>query len=382
MNILLVNMSIDLKSGGGTAERTYQLSNALNQLPATHAKVLATNAGIEGEAPLKKADCILLPCLNARWYIPAPFFIKVYKAIRWSDIIVITGHWTLLNIMVYMVNKLLSRPYLFNPAGALHVFGRSGIFKRIYQTLFGYGMLKNAARMVAIPKEEANFFYELGVSRDKISVIPNGISMHDFSSQDDNHFREKFKIPDKPFILFMGRLNAIKGPDILLQAFVQIAGKSTDIQLVMAGPDDGMYRSLKETAQKHQLSDRVHFIGYVSGAEKSEAYHAAEMLVVPSRLEAMSIVALESSACATPVIMTDVCGFSELQEAGGGLEVAVSVAALQDAMAVLLADSRRLQSMGMRAQVLIRREYTWDMAALKYRDICRTVLQEHMLKVG
>jgi len=382
MNILLVNMSIDLKSGGGTAERTYQLSKALCLLPDVHAKVLATTAGLKGNCPLDKDNCILLPCLNTRWYIPAPFFIKVYKAIRWSDIIVITGHWTLLNIMVYMINKILSRPYLFNPAGALHVFGRSGMFKRIYQILFGHSMLKNAARMIAIPKEEADYFYKLGVSRNKISVIPNGISMHDFSSQDDKDFREKFNIPNKPFVLFMGRLNAIKGPDILLQAFIQIAKKSTDIQLVMAGPDDGMYRSLKETAQKHQLSDRVHFIGYVSGAEKSEAYHAAEMLVVPSRLEAMSIVALESAACATPVVMTDVCGFSELQDAGGGLEVPVSVRALQDAVMTLLADPSKLRSMGVRAQMLIRKEYTWDISALKYRDICRTVLQEHISKVG
>jgi len=382
MNILLVNMSIDLKSGGGTAERTYQLYNALNQLPATHAKVLATNAGIEGEAPLKKSDCILLPCLNARWYIPAPFFIKIYKAILWSDIIVITGHWTLLNVMVYMVNKLLSRPYLFNPAGALHIFGRSGIFKRIYQFLFGRSILKNAECMIAIPKEEAELFYEMGIPKSKVAVIPNGISMYDFSSQDDSGFRKKFNIPNKPFILFMGRLNAIKGPDILLQAFIQIAPKFTDVQLVMAGPDDGMHKSLKEIAQKHQLSDRVHFIGYVAGLDKSNAYHAAEMLVVPSRLEAMSIVALESSACATPVVMTDVCGFSELQEAGGGLEVAVAVTALQDAIAALLGDSKRLQSMGLKAQTLICREYTWDMAALKYCDICRTVLQEDMLKVG
>lgn len=376
MNILLVNMSIDLKLGGGTAERICQLTKALNKLPDTQAKALSTTTGLKEELPLDTEHCILLPCLNDRWYVPAPFFIKLYQVVKWADIIVITGHWTLLNAMVYIVNKFVGRPFLFNPAGALHVFGRSGIFKRVYQVLVGKGMLKNAARMIAIPKEEKDFFCELGIEKNKVVVIPNGISMNDFSYCGDEHFRHKYQLPDEPFILFMGRLNEIKGPDILLEAFVQVVKLYPNVHLVMAGPDGGMYGVLQATVEKLNLSDKVHFIGYITGQEKSVAYHAAELLVVPSRLEAMSIVALESAACGTPVVMTNVCGFSELVEAGGALETGVDEVEMKDAIVILLNDRVKAKGMGNKAKKLIYSEYTWDIAAIKHREVCKEVMQE------
>jgi glycosyltransferase involved in cell wall biosynthesis len=136
-----------------------------------------------------------------------------------------------------------------------------------------------------------------------------------------------------------------------------------------------MQEGLKQILSKYSLENRVHFIGFISGEEKSEAYHAAEMLVIPSRLEAMSIVALEAGICGTPVVMTDQCGFSELVEAGGGLEVGVNDECLADVLLELMDDKHRLEVMGNKAQSFIRDNYTWEIAAKRHRQLCHEVCE-------
>lgn len=377
LNILIVNMSVDPVSGGGTVERTRKLARELQLLPGTNAKILSSTAGLDPESCIKDPQFILLPCLSERWYIPKFGFGTVYKALQWADVVIIMGHWTLLNAVVYMANKWVRRPYLFCPAGALHIFGRSIGLKYLYNVLVGNAMIRNASRMIAIPKDEAKLFYKLGVQKEKVAIIPNGISPEDFLYTNSVQFKTQHSIGNFPFVLFMGRLNEIKGPDILLQSFVKLEKKYPEWHLVFAGPDGGMEEELQKAVVKSNIKGKVHFIGFVSGEEKSEAYHAASILVVPSRLEAMSIVALEAGICATPVIMTDQCGFSELVEAGGGLEVPVSAVSLSNALEELMKDEIRVQDMGMKAQRFIRAEYTWNHAARQHRDLCDDVCNKN-----
>lgn len=375
MNILIVNMSVDSVFGGGTVERTRQLAKELQKMPDTDVKVLSTTAGLrEGDAV--GSQFILLPCLNQRWYVPAPYFGVIYKSLRWADIVIIIGHWTLLNAMVYVVNKLVKRPYLFCPAGALHIFGRSGLVKKVYNGLVGKAILQHADMVIAIPKDEQKLFQGQGVEKTKISIIPNGISPEDFEHSDDQGVRVKYGLRDAPFLLFMGRLNEIKGPDILLDAFIKLAPMFPDWELVFAGPDGGMEKVLKETLSESKLENRVHFVGFVSGELKSDLYHAASILVIPSRLEAMSIVALEAGICGTPVVMTNECGFSELVDAKGGVEVSASSESLSGALEKLMSDMIRTYQMGLNAKSFINLHYTWEIAAKRHRALCVDMLQE------
>ncbi|MDQ6967763.1 MAG: glycosyltransferase [Mariprofundaceae bacterium] len=373
MKILVVNMSVDAVLGGGTVERTCKLAKELQKLPGTEAKVLSTTANLNDDHIINDKQYILLPCVNQRWYIPAPYFGDIYRSIKWADVIVIIGHWTLLNALVYWVNKIVGRPYLFCPAGALHIFGRSGLFKRAYNALVGRSILEHADAVIAIPKDERKLFYKFGVDKNRVAVIPNGISPEDFRYNDTEGVREKYGLGKAPFLLFVGRLNEIKGPDILLDAFMAIKKQFPSWHLVFAGPDGGMEASLKTLVQKASIEGRVHFLGFVSGHDKSSLYHAASILVIPSRLEAMSIVALEAAICSTPVIMTDECGFSELVGAGGALEVPVASEPLAKAMSMAMADEKVRLDMGFKAKTFIQMNYTWEIAAKKHKDWCEKV---------
>ena len=93
----------------------------------------------------------------------------------------------------------------------------------------------------------------------------------------------------------MGRLNPIKGPDLLLEAFGQVADRFREWRLLLAGRDEGLEGDLRVRAQSLGLTDRVHFVGHLDPSESTGAYRAASLLVVPSRHEAMSLVALEGA---------------------------------------------------------------------------------------
>jgi len=211
-------------------------------------------------------------------------------------------------------------------------------------------------------------------------VIPNGISPEDFEGDDTEAFRAKYGLGSSPFLLFMGRLNEIKGPDILLDAYASIANQFPEWQLVFAGPDGGLEQAVRNAVVEYRLENRVHIIGFVAGKDKSAAYHAASLLVIPSRLEAMSIVALEAGACGTPIVMTDQCGFYELVEAGGGVEVAVDPKALAITLSELLSNPKAVKTMGEKAERFIHRYYTWEMMAKQHKQLCEEVCDERVKK--
>ena len=164
----------------------------------------------------------------------------------------------------------------------------------MYNWIIGRKIIRKAAGHIAITADEISQFQTYGVEREKITIIPNGVNPDDFEDNNVKEFRVKYGLGETPFILFMGRLNPAKGPDLILTAFCNVNEQLASYHLVFAGPDEDMLSCLQRTVSRHQLENRVHFLGYLEGPDKSRAYAAAEFLVIPSRREAMSIVALEA----------------------------------------------------------------------------------------
>jgi glycosyltransferase involved in cell wall biosynthesis len=178
----------------------------------------------------------------------------------------------------------------------------------------------------------------------------------------------------RPYLLFVGRLNPIKGPDLLLAAAVLVREQLGDVRIVLAGPDEGMGAALQAQAAAAGLHDRVVLLGPVHGRVKVAAYRGARLLVVPSRQEAMSLVALEAGASGIPVLLTDACGFPEVERVGGGRVVPATPEGLADGLRSLLAEPAGLSQMGRRLQLLVLADYTWDRAARSYLELYRPLV--------
>ena len=376
MRILNVNISLDTKSGGGTAERTFQMTYWLNHL-GIDCKVLVLDLGSSGERIIKIPDnkILKLKCINKRFYIPAISIRSIKKLIKDIDIVHLMSHWTLLNAIVYLLARYYCISYVVCPAGALSYVGRSPKLKKIYNKIIGHRIIRDAAFCIAICPDEVEEFASLGVAESKITLIPNGINVEEYVECDTSNFRVKFNLSKKKIILFIGRLNYIKGVDLLVNAFCTIFEHTPDYQLVIAGPDEGMQRGLQKTIIENNMTDCISFIGYLDSEIKRNAYYASSLLVIPSRQEAMSIVVLEAGITGTPVLMTNKCGFNEIENIKGGKIVDATSVALERGLLDLLNNESKLEQMGENLKKHVNKNYTWPIIANKYINMFRQVLK-------
>lgn len=370
MRILNVNHSLDPKDGG-TTERTLQMSRSLSKR-GEDVTVLISDRGLRADVveSLKPGKVVALPCLNERFYFPKPSLALINDLVSEMDIIHLMGHWGILNALVYRAARRLKKPYVVCPAGAFTSFGRSRHLKAMFDWVVGGDMVRQAQGFIAITEKEKQDFAQYGIDLSRITLLPNAINPDDYQENGTEEFRSRFKLGSHPFILFLGRLNPIKGPDLLLKAFGQIT--ANQYHLAFAGLDEGEQPQLEADAERMGISDRVHFIGHLGRAEKSQALHACSLLAIPSRREAMSIVALEAGATATPVLLTDQCGFDEIEESGGGVVVPASIDGLTEGLDRIL--SCDLQDMGRRLESYCLKNFTWDSTVKKYLDAYESIL--------
>lgn len=278
IKILHVNHLLDPVEGGGTAERTFQLSReiALQGNPCT---ILTLDIGYasaraDGVANLQ---VVALPCLNQRFFVPKASQEHINKLVATHDIVQMFGNWTVLNAMVWRACRHQRKPFIFCPAGALPAFGRSQLLKKLYTRFVSRGIVRDAARGVCITQDECAHFINLGADAGRLVTIPNGIDPDQYHAPQPGEGVPGLQgaFGDAPFIFFLGRLNPIKGPDLLLDAFLAICAKWPQYHLVFGGPEGGMLHDLQERAASNQLADRVHFIGFVNGTTKASALNTA-----------------------------------------------------------------------------------------------------------
>ena len=371
MKVLNVVHLLDPVTGGGTAERMYQLSRSFTQ-SGVACSVLTMDIGITTErlAHLKGAEVVAVPAISRRFPLPLINPFRLVSLVRQADVVQMMSHWTVLNAIVYWVCRALGKPYAVCPAGALQIFGRSVFLKKAYNWIVGRSLIQNASACIAVTQSETKDFIAYGVDAKRIHVIPNGINPEDFpadiSPEEAANFRKRHDLGNQPVILFMGRLNLIKGPDILLDAFISAAKTLPEHHLVFVGPDNGMLLSMQQTVNRNKFRNRVHFLGYLGGREKVCAYRLAELVVIPSRMEAMSIVVLEAGICGTPVLATDRCGLDDFAARGLVRLVEPIPNLVSRALTDLLNHSSDMQDTGRRLQHFIADHYLWSIQAQRH----------------
>ena len=377
MRVLNVNVMLDPIFGGGTAERTVQMSKAFHKA-GVECQILTTDLGLT-ESRIKELEgieIVALHCLIKRFFIVKCSIPKLKKLIENVDIVHLMGHWNVLNVLVYLITRVTKTPYVICPAGELNIFGRSIVLKKIFNLVIGNSIIRNASGYIAVTNDERRFFNAYNIDCSKLIEIPNGVSQSDFEPDDSKSTALKATLRNQPYILFMGRLNLIKGPDLLLKAFLNIADRYPDQHLVFAGPDGGMLKELQQLTESYSLSHRVHFIGYLGGQDKVLAYKNADILVIPSRHEAMSIVVLESGMVKTPVLITDQCGFDVIAKKNGGFVVEANTQAIEDGLCEALRNKTILKKMGISLHEFVIENYTWNIIANQYLSFFETVINK------
>ncbi len=172
---------------------------------------------------------------------------------------------------------------------------------------------RTADRVVCASRDElAQLARHYGVDPAKATVIPCGVDIGRFHPGDGVSARKALGLEGKRVILFAGRLEPLKGVDILLRACGQLAD-DLDFALVIVGGDQHASKrrqALEREAARLGIADRVRFDGSVPQDRLVDYYRAADVCVVPSFYESFGLVALEAMACGTPVVASRVGGLT------------------------------------------------------------------------
>jgi len=355
MRVLLVNISLDSKLGGGTAERTRHLAVHLAKAGSICETIAMTGNSWQREFDEHGVKSYITGRIGQRFPIPLLNPWRAWRAVRNAEVLHIMGYWNLLSVAMGLLALIARRPYILCPAGEFASVGASEPIKKVFHLLPGRWLIKMASGFIAITDLEQGQIARLaGVPAASIPVIGNAVA-----EPGTGRPANGAQLPEEPFILFMGRLAPVKGPDFLIQAYLDTPAAQR-YPLVMAGPDFGMQPALQAQVDASGLSGRIHFIGFLDEAQRTQAYRQAMMLVIPSRSEAMSLVALEAGVVGVPVLLTDTCGFDQVEQVGGGVVVPASAAGIAQGLQRMLADPVELKAKGGRLKAFILEHYTWS----------------------
>ncbi|MCB1971014.1 MAG: glycosyltransferase [Geminicoccaceae bacterium] len=166
--------------------------------------------------------------------------------------------------------------------------------------------IREASGLIGVCAALARSFIELGANPAKVRTLRNGVDLELFRPQDRALARDRLGL-DGPVLLLVGQLIERKGAHLAIDALPGLPRHT----LLLAG-EGGERPMLEERARKLGVGGRIRFLGNIPHAELSAVYSAADALLLPSSREGWANVLLESMACGTPVIATDIWGTPEV----------------------------------------------------------------------
>jgi len=259
-----------------------------------------------------------------------------------------------------------SIPYMVRPLGVLNRWGlKSGRAwaKRLSILLIERAMIRRAAAVQfssVTERAESAEACPLG----RTVVIPNPVDVD--APARPGQFRRRYPaIADRRMVLFVGRLDPVKGIEMLLEAFAIIRQTSPRAVLVIAGSGDPAYvQTLRRRAQELAIADDVLWTGFLDKAAKAAALADADVFVAPSQSESFGLSAVEALAAGVPVVLSAGAGIAhDVVHAGAGLVISPQPGEIARAVERILNDGELACRLAGRAQTLVRSRYRADAVA-------------------
>ena len=251
------------------------------------------------------------------------------------DGVVVHGMWQYPGYAVWRSMRGRTR-YVVFPHGMLdpyfkHAFPLKHLKKWVYWLAAEYWVLRAASRVLFTCAAEAELSKQsFWLHRWNACVTPLGTTPPEGEpeSQREAFFAACPAARGRRFLLFLGRIDRKKGCDLLVRAFVKVAARDPELDLVMAGPDPQNWRAeLEREAEAAGVAGRIHWPGMLLGDAKWGAFRAAEAFVLPSHQENFGIAAAEALVCSTPVLLSDKVNIAaDIAADGAGMMEADTVA--------------------------------------------------------
>ena len=319
-------------------------------------------------------------------FMPYVYSFQLFRSIKNNiknfDIVHIHGLYRFPQFVASYYARKYQIPYIVRPHGSLDPFlynhKRNRIGKRIYEFLIENKNLNCASALHFTTEKEMQLVKPLGLEAPGF-IIPNGLDLDKFSSvYTVGNFRKKYKIGNKKIILHFGRINFVKGLDILIDSFIKVSQVIDDVCLVIAGPDNDGYQSVVEKwIDVGGITSKVIFTGMLNGDEAWNLLTDSDIFVLPSYSESFGIAVFEAMYFELPVIISNkVKIYQEIQTANAGIVTSCNSIEVADAMIDLLNNNEECKAMGVAGKNLVKDKYNWKELAnkleSKYQKIIAT----------
>ena len=265
-------------------------------------------------------------------------------------------------------------PYVLGPNGTAPNLERRRAAKWLFDAVAGKRVMSTAARVLAVTDAERRQLAELGVSAERIRVVPNPLSLEEFDPPPD---RERFRVQSRikgPLVAYLGKLTPRKRVDVLVRGFAEL--RARDATLVVAGNDMGSGSAARAAVHQVGVHDRTVFTGLLQGRARLELLASADVVVYPSEHEIFGLVPLEALLAGTPVVVADDSGCGEVIAAmGGGLVVNADADGLRSAIDHILDNPAHWRAAAAEAGRRVRAHYAADIVCAQLEHVYSDVLK-------
>lgn len=343
---------------GGPIRSVHGLTRALAREGAS-VHVLTTNANGLREVVRMPTNTLLEPERNLAVYfaprvalhsVSPALVARLESAVEWADVVHLTGVYSFTTFPTLGAVRLAQRPLVWSPRGSLQRWAntRRRAAKAAWE-LACRRLLPERAVLHATSDDEAEQTKQRMPGLPCV-VIPNGVDVPDNSRHEPS---------DTYRVLFLGRLDPIKGIENLLEAAASLPGHVT---LTVAGAGDAQYAtSLRARAQALGLGARASFVGEVADEDKAALFATSDVLVLPSFSENFGLVVAEALGHGVPAVAARGTPWRVLEERGLGKWVDNGAQSLALALSALRVADR--VAMGAAGRAWVREQLGWPAVA-------------------
>jgi glycosyltransferase involved in cell wall biosynthesis len=273
-------------------------------------------------------------------------------------------------------------PYIIRPLGVLNRWGMANQLRWLKRLSLRYveqPILRNAAAMHYTSYAEQVEAEQSGASA-PASVVPLGIDLGDCQRlPGPERFFEQFpEVAGRQVVLFLSRLHAKKGLELLLQAFAQLHVQYPESVLVIAGSGEKSYISrLRAQADQLGLGKEIVWTGFLAGTDKLSAFAAATAFALTSYSENFGMALVEALAAGLPCVTTEGVAVSEdVRAYDAGLVVPGDASSIAMALERILGDSQLRIRLGANAHRLVAERFSLDTMGSALRGLYQRILSE------
>ena len=294
-------------------------------------------------------------------FVHLPRFLKEMESFCEEEAMeygVVHSHYWLSSWLGQRLARELRVPHVvtFHTLALIKMQSRAGEMEPEEREAVEREAMLSADRIIAFSGHERDSMARLyGADPRKVMLAPCGVDLTKFRPMDQREARRKLGLNGEKLLLYVGRVEPLKGLDLLVETAAQMEAEGDGVRMMVVGgggPGEPETDRVRQLAKERQVEGLIDFVGRVNHDELPLYYNAADVCLVPSYYESFGLVALESMACGTPVVATRVGGLPTLVHHGhtGYLKSWRCPEAFANSVEMIISSERLQESLGTAAR--------------------------------